>query len=302
MYHDLQRVEYVLKNGFIDKYIYSDMRLLALYYRDYLGYSPAKREKELYDFCRKHIANFNEIMYYQIIDKALAYAKKKDKKIIEIDHVDIYKHEMEFIDNLPLEADPKKILFTLLVKIKLNGIAVKMISGEECIDFYTSRTLKEADIVKMANLDKKSRQDAYFFLLESEGYITTYHTGSMKIDVFYDIVVPENDEVIFSIRDYNNIGWHYDYLHNRNNIRLCTICSAPFKANAHNSKYCDEHKPKVIKTRKVVCIDCGEEFEVSSHNAITLRCGICQAKRNKELNRVKSRERMKKYREQKQTR
>ena len=296
-YHDLKRIEHILEYGFTDKYVFSDMKLLALYYRDYLGYKPAKREEMLYDFCKKHIANYSEVTYYKMIDRALNYAKKKDKKIIEVDHVNIYKYEIDFIDNLPLEVDIKKILFTLLVKIKLNKIAAKMLSGANYEGFYTSKNLKDSEVVKAANLDKKKKQIEYFFLLESEGYITTYYTGAMKINIFYDMEEVEDDEIVIAIDDYSNIGYYYDYLHGRNHIKLCEVCSAPFKSKSNNAKYCEEHRTKVVKNRKVICIDCGEEFEVNPRNVMTIRCGSCQSKRNKELNREASRERMRKYRE-----
>lgn len=53
------------------------------------------------------------------------------------------------------------------------------------------------------------------------------------------------------------------------------------------------------KTRDVQCVDCGEWFEVDIFNSATERCDECQSKHQKELNRIASRERMRRYRERK---
>ena len=62
------------------------------------------------------------------------------------------------------------------------------------------------------------------------------------------------------------------------------------RKTSKNKKYCKEcvkHNPYYIplKTKKIVCIDCGIEFEVESKNTKTCRCENCQHENNKKIKR-----------------
>lgn len=50
------------------------------------------------------------------------------------------------------------------------------------------------------------------------------------------------------------------------------------------------------QTKDIQCVDCGEWFEVSIKNSQLCLCETCQRKRDKELNRIASKERMRRYR------
>ena len=47
---------------------------------------------------------------------------------------------------------------------------------------------------------------------------------------------------------------------------------------------------------QIWCIDCGEIVETGKFDAKTCRCKECQSKIDKELNKIASRERMRRYR------
>lgn len=53
------------------------------------------------------------------------------------------------------------------------------------------------------------------------------------------------------------------------------------------------------ETKTIICVDCGKEITVDARNMTKTRCDDCQDIRDKELNRIASRERMKKYRNNK---
>lgn len=290
-YHDSDKAKFILENGFIDNHIFTDMKILALYYRDILGYKPKKREEELYKFCEQHIENYNKVLFFRIIDKALNNARNKKKKLIDIYSIPIYKNEIDYIHSLPIEYNLQKIIFTILVKIKLNKEISKILSNEEYDGYFSSKNLTDKEIIKLSNINNNKNLQ-YFYYLEQIGYITTYYSGSMKINILYNIPI-NKDEIAIEIKDYNNIGYYYDYYYNNNRIKLCEICQKPFKANSNNSKYCKEHQGYQHNTiRKVCCVDCGKEFIVDSRAVKKNRCDDCY----KKYRRIQERNRMRKKR------
>lgn len=271
-YHDTARAEFVLKNGFTDNHIFNDARILALYYRDVLGYKPKKREEELYEFFRKNVPDFNEMLFYKLIDKALNVAKNKKKKLIDIDYIPIYKSEIEYIKNLPLEDNIKKVLLACLVKIKINKRISEILTEETYEGYFLSKNLSDNDILKISNVTKSKKKLNIFYILESEGYITTYYSGSTRMNIFYDMPVDET-EVALQIKDYNNIGYYYDYYIGKN-IKFCEICGMPFRPNSNRAKYCKNciNNNKTIMHK--VCSDCGKIFEVNTKSK-TDKCPDC---------------------------
>lgn len=273
-YHDTARAEFVLKNGFTDNHIFNDARILALYYRDVLGYKPKKREEELYEFFSKNVPDFNKMLFYKLIDKALNVAKNKKKKLIDIDYIPIYKSEIEYIKNLPLEDNIKKVLLACLVKIKINKRISEILTEETYEGYFLSKNLSDNDILKISNVTKSKKKLNIFYILESEGYITTYYSGSTRMNIFYDMPVDET-EIALQIKDYNNIGYYYDYYIGKN-IKFCEVCGMPFRPKAKNGKYCKEHQGyQAIETKVITCIDCGKEIEINSNNKRQNRCDEC---------------------------
>ena len=291
-YHDTARAEFVLKNGFTDNHIFNDARILALYYRDVLGYKPKKREEELYEFFSKNVPDFNEILFYKLIDKALNVAKNKKKKLIDIDYIPIYKSEIEYIKNLPLEDNIKKVLLACLVKIKINKRISEILTEESYEGYFLSKNLSDNDILKISNVTKSKKKLNIFYILESEGYITTYYSGSTRMNVFYDMPVDET-EVALQIKDYNNIGYYYDYYIGKN-IKFCEICGMPFRPKAKNGKYCKEHQGyQAMETKIITCIDCGKEIEINSKTNTQSRCEECYKIYRREKDRLRKQNKIK---------
>lgn len=53
------------------------------------------------------------------------------------------------------------------------------------------------------------------------------------------------------------------------------------------------------QTKEIQCVDCGEWFEVGIFDSATCRCEECKIEHDKYLNRIASKERMRRYRERK---
>lgn len=289
-YHDTKYAEFILKNGFTTQFFLSELKLLALYYRDILGYKPKKREEELYKFCEKNIAKYNKVLFFRTIDKALNYARKKTSKLIDIDFIPIYKSEIEYIKNLDIEYNLQKIIFTILVYIKLNKKVREIKMGDVSNEYFLPKNKTDKDIFKLTNISNIKNYSHLFYLLEQMEYITTYYSGATRINILYDMPIDEID-IAVEVKDYSNIGYYYDYYNKANKVKLCTKCGMPFKATGKNSKYCKEHQGyQEKKERIIVCIDCGKSFVVNSNNKRSVRCIECYKiyRRKRKMESVKS--------------
>ena len=274
-YHDTARAEFLIKNGLDgSQYIFNDMRILALYYRDVLGYKPQKRKEELLIFLKNNIADFNEVLYLRNINRALNIAKNKKKKLIDIDYINVYKSEIDYINSLDVNENTKKILFTMLVKIKISKEINKILNDKDYEGYFLGKKIRIKDIIKLSNLSNNKKTTSIFHNLYKLDYIKPYSTGSIKVNIFYDMPVDET-EVALQVKDYNNIGYYYDYYIGKN-IKFCEICGMPFRPKAKNGKYCKEHQGyQAMETKVITCIDCGKEIEINSNNKRQNRCDEC---------------------------
>ena len=152
LYHDITRAEHILKRGFDRNNLAVDMKMLCMYYRDVLGYKPKQRRKALEEFCREHIAGYNEVLYFRIIDSALDFAQKKNSRLVEIKKIDIYKSEVDYINNLPVEPNFKRVLFALLVAVKLHKTMIATIYTAYKDGYFTSKRVKDSDIFNSAHV------------------------------------------------------------------------------------------------------------------------------------------------------
>lgn len=70
----------------------------------------------------------------------------------------------------------------------------------------------------------------------------------------------------------------------------CMKCGKRFKKRSNHHKFCDDcANQNIYKVRKVICQDCGKEFEVPLSFRSTKRCEECQAEKNREREREKKR-------------
>lgn len=119
-YNELEYAELIYNNGIQTKHIYTELKLLVLYYRDILKYPPRIRKKELEKFCKQYIAGFNMAKHYIIFDRTLRRGSDKRNKLITISKISIYVEEFNYINSLEIGYNLKKVLFAFLVQNKLN--------------------------------------------------------------------------------------------------------------------------------------------------------------------------------------
>ena len=276
-----------LRNNDIGDNPYLTLSLIAKYYYWYLGYKKKKIVSLLFEFLSKSYPKYemNEDNWKVTVDKIAAIAG--DNKPFEISGVKITKSEMQKINEIHNKT-LERLMFTMLCVAKLNNIKNEKNKG--WVNLGSKELFQYARIsCRTEERDIKIGQLWQMGLLE-------FSKRNDNLNCRVTIIDDDSDEELF-IYDFRELGYEYRLYKGENFIR-CGECGILTKANKSGTKkYCKDcsmYSP--IKTKTIICVDCGKEFKVESKNNQTCRCFNCQNERNIELNRISSRERMRKYR------
>ena len=287
-YRETEYAKIIYENGFQSSHILKEARILSLYFRDVLNYKPKKRKEELYDFFSKNIEDYDEVVYYKTMDRALNYSKNKKNHLIDIDEILFYEEEMNYINSLDLSYNCKKILFTMLFCIKLSNRISKIkekISDDNdiCNYNYISKQITDNKIIKMSNIGSVKDNIQLFYILESDKYIKTYYTGSTEL-IFLNNIKYKKMNIAIKIKYFEDIGYYFDYYNKKNGIKLCSVCEKPFKSKTNNSKYCKEHSGnKEFESKKSTCKYCGNIFMPNKYSKRKDVCDTCYCENRKKM-------------------
>lgn len=276
-----------LRNNDIGDNPYLTLSLIAKYYYWYLGYKKKKIVSLLFEFLSKSYPKYEmkEDNWKVTVDKIAARAG--DNKPFEISGVKITKSEMQKINEIHNKT-LERLMFTMLCVAKLNNIKNEKNKG--WVNLGSKELFQYARIsCRAEERDIKIGQLWQMGLLE-------FSKRNDNLNCRVTIIDDDSDEELF-VADFRELGYEYRLYKGENFIR-CGECGILTKANKSGTKkYCKDcsmYSP--IKTKTIICVDCGKEFKVESKNNQTCRCFNCQNERNIELNRISSRERMRKYR------
>lgn len=242
-----------------------------------------------------------------------SYIKKmKDMPWRDIqDTVKVRKSELEYISSFN-DIKIEKLLFCYL------AIAKFMDMSRPSPTHWESES--DSAVFKMARVVIPAKERDYFIhdMIEGE-YKVKIHQAynnddtSKRIDYISD---DENDPVVLELEESNYHELAFTYLNWKNGggYKKCKSCGRLFrvknnngmndrsKTNEENRKqYCKDCSPKYEPKykgkdnsaldyeppRKVVCIDCGEEFYIDNYkDTRTCRCKECQREKQLEYQRV----------------
>lgn len=167
---------------------------------------------------------------------------KKEPTILNIESVQIYDKELEFINSQKYIQD-KKILFIMLVYSKIYNQALD--SNEHWVSEEFSFLLKQAKC-KLGN--KKYRLDILKDF-KDKGYINVFFKNSnCNIKVNY---ANEEGEVIINVTDFENSIYYY-LIYIGQKWKRCEVCGEFFKqiSNTKPKKYCNKCS-KDIKQKQI---------------------------------------------------
>lgn len=268
-YNEHKYAELINQNGFLTKHIPTELKLLAIYYRDILELKPKERLEKMYLFCQKHIPDFNKAKYFKIVNRAYKQSLKTENKLITINSIPIYEDEVNYINSLNLSIDHKKVLFALLVYKKLCRSVYNIRHSEDTekkeynMIFFNGGNKTYNNIKNISKISSKYKlnddiiYDLSQYELERTDDNTVYLVTIMNkglILLNYIDYIKETGNIAVEVKNFNNIGWYLDYYNHADKMKLCKYCNQPFKKSSNRQEFCsnecfDMHR-KSYKTNK----------------------------------------------------
>ena len=299
-YKEHEYAKKIYENGFQGGHLSKELKLVAIYMKTELNYKPAIRKQKLYEFGEKYIEGYSRDIHYKLINNALSYASKKDSILVTIPSISIFKHEIDYINNIEIlenssckpyqySKDCKKVMLSLLVQMKLNKETYYQKTSEVSQSFsFGGSNKKYNHIKKISKINNKLNihKDIIFYLVRNK-LVTVLYNGIIRLD-FLEELKQYSSEVAFTITNYSHIGWYFDWYNGASNMKICKSpkCNSPFRV-VKNKQYCCEdcipvYIPVSRLTKTIQCIDCGKNIELSSKNNRSFRCTDCAHIRRKE--------------------
>lgn len=233
-YTELDYAKNIYENGFqSEQHLPTELRLVATYMRRILDYKPKKLREEMYKWCETHINGYKKELYYKRINSAINKACQKGSMLINVESVDFYKHEMNYINDLyimddiddPKESkysyECKKLLFTLLFKMKVNKFITETKNTKPDFEYkgkyFKGGQKKYTELKKLAKIPEKIRiNEDIINNLWVSGLVSPMYNGLVKLnfmDEIYEIekdIKNEDKIVVIQIKDYDCVGWYFD--------------------------------------------------------------------------------------------
>lgn len=262
-YTELDYAKNIYENGFqSEQHRPTELRLVATYMRRVLDYKPKKLREEMYKWCEAHIVGYKKELYYKTINSAINKACQKGSMLVNIESVDFYKYEMDYINNLYIikgiddndeseySYECKKLLFTLLFKIKVNKSITEAKNPDAYFEYkgkyFKGGQRKYTELKKLAKLSAKVKiNEDIINTLWLNGLITPIYNGLMKLDFMeqiYDIEQTSDLDttIALQIKDYDSVGWYFDYYNKDKKILFCKECGKIFKKKSNRQEYCSD--------------------------------------------------------------
>lgn len=245
---------------------------------------------KIVDFMRENYDGFMYQGYITTINKDINKAYKY--RIKDVNTVNITKNEMDKILSLK-DIKKQKIAFVILALAKYQNA-----ESQRTNDTFYAKT---SEIFKLARVSVPAKdRDLFFGFVYKEGILKqNFSIGYNALTAAF--VDHDEKEIALTLDEYDYLELAYAFLNYKNGgYKRCEVCGRWFRAKSNASKYCSSHRQNYehIDSVEVECIECGKKFLASPLATKTCRCNECQNKINIELNRIASKERMRRYRSQ----
>lgn len=266
--------EILYNSGFQTNYTKSELVILVKYLKQIKGLSKKDTEKFIYEFCEKYLEGFNKVQYFRTIDSAIQKGRRKDNKLIVIENITILKSELEYIDQLEIEHEYKKLLLAFIVNKKINLEIHRLIDEDAKLSAYFGGSNKKyREVFKTANISNKYKINDMINELVNKGIIKSIIKGDIILDYMYSIydtiekkVEVKNkithevnkeirktilydikeEDVYGRVANFNNIGYVFDYYKGIDKIKKCDNCGDYIKIKSKKPpKYCKKCAIKI---------------------------------------------------------
>lgn len=252
-YNELEYAKEIFNNGFQSTFLRYELVVLVKYLK-YLEYGKKETEEFLYSFCRKHIDNFNVVKYYKVIDGAIRDGRKKKNPLIIVQDIPVLVSDLEYIDNLDIDNEHKKLLLSFLIKKKISLEIHKLINKEAKISVYFEGSKKKfKEIFDHANINGKYKVDFMVNKLVNKNIVTSTYDGNIILDFISEIEANDKSKEVYHLLkpcDFENIGLIFDCYKNINRVTKCESCGKIVKSKGKKyNKYCEVCAKEKIRER-----------------------------------------------------
>lgn len=294
LFNEQSAIENMIKMHIVDNdNIFVTIKDLARYNHFVNQMDKEDNYKNILKYLQNYGQNINEENVYQMIDECVQRAKKYPFK--QVDEICITKSELSFIKGLN-DIKKEKIAFVLLASAKYYDATR---NTEYCTAY-----MKNSDICKLARVTIPVADRNIFMQFAYDCGVLSRHSraASTEKKVLF-VSQDENDKVVLKLKenDFKDLAYTYLAYKTPHQFRRCVMCNCWIKKDSQDRRLCKECSNKGIEEKNIIkeiqCIDCGKAVYVSTLNTKTCRCEDCQSLVDEKLNRIASRERMKKYRE-----
>lgn len=251
-YNEEEYAKQIEKNGFLTKYHMYELTILVKYWKSQ-GIKPKQRKEMIYEFCEKHIENFNKVKYFRKINTVLRNGSKKDNPLIIVKEIPITDREIEYINGLNIDYNYKKVLFTLLVNNKIKKEVCRIRYGDVLKFNYVGGKQKYFnEIFEMSKIPNTYKINNIINYLSNNGYIDIRTKG--KINLLFVESIESSNKVVFNITTFDNIGYYFDWYNGDEKIIRCENCGKLIKQTSNRKKYCSScWKDKDAELNKQRC-------------------------------------------------
>lgn len=281
--------ENCLKNGIKDNNPYFTISIIAKYYFHHFGYRKKKISRLLIEYLEKYYVGFSDNRYTweTIAERVAANAGKYP--LFEISGVSITESEIETISKIK-DKVLERLAFTMLCLAKLSNLRNEKNNG------WVNTDTK--DIFKLARIAcKVDEREIKIGELGRMGLLE-FSKRNDNLNSRVTFIDDESKQKMF-IKDFREIGYEY-MLYKGENLIRCAECQILTRGNKYgNKRYCRNCVSPQI-TKKVICVDCGKQFEVKSKNNQTRRCADCYVLYRRDKIRQNTQKHREKYRHNQQ--
>ena len=288
-YHQRTYAELIFENGFqnMREWPY-EIRLLAMLFKSQ-GQKSREIRENLTVFCTTKYPDIPVRFWLVAIGKAVSFVEKKYNVLVECPYVDMYTDEIDYIDEQDISDGAKRVLFAIMVQKKLDKFCYEARRGETYSIFTYANNKRLQKLARIARLPRGYTGVDGLRELYEHGLIDVMHCKGSPFRLNFVEHIAFDGHLAVRITDYEQLGTYWDWLHSCQTAYVCVKCWKPFRSQAKNCCYCSEHQGYQnidLGKRRVVCCDCGAEFEVNAKNHKTIRCQDCQALRRRENTRT----------------
>ena len=274
LYKDIDYCRYIINNNKMVNFsnFYSDCKKLCAYYRKIESLQKNEIRYKLLDFFTTRFGYNTEIEEY--VNKVI---NNYNIQLIQIEKISIDIKVLDYITNLDISYESKKILFSMIAYCATMHKFIYEYKNINLDYYFIPKNMSYKKIYDLSNVKYNNKNLKYINELINKDLIQVYSNNNIGIKCI-DSINTDNIST-FDIHYFNkDYGYYYDYYIGKN-IKFCEICGMPFRPKAKNGKYCKEHQGyqpvNDIKTKIITCMDCGKEIEIDARNNTKTRCDEC---------------------------